>query len=183
VTLSYLVHKRKLLVVMAYRLLPIQQHEVTVSDERLDEVLTAMGDGALIDHGFLNEKRLGRWQTSGMDVLVPVKHNMAVLADMQRLAKLPADAHFVQAERCRAKKSHARLQFIQSLIQAVVQPLPSLCPPLGVAELFKRKDRCAGHCPVLHMSKVLGVSPLSLLTCGAGACVLKNKECSQLWMP
>jgi hypothetical protein len=112
VTLSYPVHKRKLLVVMANRLLPIQQHEVTLSDERLDEVLTAMGDGAirrlLIDRGFLDGERLVRWQTGGMDVLVPVKHNMAVSADMQRLAKLPADAHFVRGERCGAKESHAR---------------------------------------------------------------------------
>jgi hypothetical protein len=115
VTLSYLVQKHKiLLVVMAYRLLPIQQHEVTVSDERLDEVLTAMGDGAirrlLIDPGFLDGERLGRWQTRGMDVLVPVKHNTAVLADMHGLTKLPADAHIVRAEHCGAKESHARPQ-------------------------------------------------------------------------
>lgn len=112
VTLSYLVPKRKLLVVLAYRLLPIQQHEVTVSDELLDEVLTAMGEGAirllLIDRGFLDGERLGRWRTRGMDVLVPVKHNMAVLADMQGLAKLPADADIVRAERCGAKDSQGR---------------------------------------------------------------------------
>jgi hypothetical protein len=93
VTLSYLLPRRKLLVVMAYRLLPIQQHEITVSDELIDEVLTIMGEGAirllLIDRGFLDGERLGRWQSRRMDVLVPVKHNMAVLADMQGLAKLP----------------------------------------------------------------------------------------------
>ncbi|HXH10908.1 MAG TPA: hypothetical protein VNP04_14235 [Alphaproteobacteria bacterium] len=41
----------------------------------------------------------GRWHTRGMDVLVPVTHNMAVLADMQGLAKLPPDERIVPAER------------------------------------------------------------------------------------
>jgi ABC-type lipoprotein export system ATPase subunit len=112
VTRAYLVPQHKLLVVMADRLLPIQQHEVTVSDELLAEVLTAMGDGAirllLIDRGFLDGERLGRWQTRGMDVLVPVQHNRAVVADMQGLATLPADAHIVRAERCGAKDSQGR---------------------------------------------------------------------------
>jgi hypothetical protein len=103
VTLSYLVPKRKLLVVMAYRVLPIQQHEITVSEELVEEVVTAVGEGAirllLLDRGFLDGERLGRWQRRGLDVLVPVKHNMAVLADMQGLATLPPDAHIVPAER------------------------------------------------------------------------------------
>lgn len=107
VTLSYLISKSKLLVVMAYHLLPIQQHEITVSDELTDEVLEAMGEGAirllLLDRGFLDGERLGRWQTRGMDILVPVKHNMAVLADMQGLARLPPDERMVRAERHGAK--------------------------------------------------------------------------------
>jgi hypothetical protein len=35
------------LVVMAYRPLPIQQHEITVSDELVDEVLGGHGGGEL----------------------------------------------------------------------------------------------------------------------------------------
>jgi hypothetical protein len=103
VTLSYLVPKRKRLVVMAYRVVPIQQHEVTVSDELIDEVVAAIGAGAirplLLDRGFLDGERLGRWHGRQMEVMVPVKHNMAVLADMQGLAKLPPDDHIVSAER------------------------------------------------------------------------------------
>jgi hypothetical protein len=64
VTLSYAIPKRKLLVVMAYRLLPIQQHERTVSDELIAEVVTAIGKGVirllLLDCGFLDGERLGR---------------------------------------------------------------------------------------------------------------------------
>jgi hypothetical protein len=94
VTLSSLVPKHPLLVVMAYRLRPIQQQEVRVSEELSDEVLTAMGDGAirlwLWDRGVLEGERLGRWHVRGIDGLVPVKHNMAVLTAMQGLAKLPA---------------------------------------------------------------------------------------------
>jgi hypothetical protein len=103
VTLSYLVPKSQLLVVMAYRVLPIQQHEVTVSDELIAEVVAAIGAGAirllLLDRGFLDGERLGHWHSRQMEVMVPVKHNMAVLADMQGLAKLPPDDHIVPAER------------------------------------------------------------------------------------
>jgi hypothetical protein len=75
---------------------------------------------------------------------------------------------------------HVHLQCIQPLIQAVVQTLPNLCAPLGVAKLFERKDRGVGHRPVLQMSKVLGIMPPSLFTYGAGSCVLKNRECSHV---
>jgi Transposase DDE domain len=120
VTLSYLVPKRKLLVVMAYRVLPIQQHEITVSEELVEEVVTAVGEGAirllLLDRGFLDGERLGRWQGRGMDVLVPVKHNMAVLADMQGLATLPPDAHIVPAARRGAKDAQGQpLEDVQLL--------------------------------------------------------------------
>jgi Transposase DDE domain len=112
VTLSYLLPRSTLLVVMAYRWLPIPQHEITVSDVLLDEVLEAMGEGAirllLLDRGFLDGERLGRWQSRGMDVLVPVKHNMAVLADMQGLAKLPPDERIVPAERRGVKEAQGQ---------------------------------------------------------------------------
>jgi hypothetical protein len=66
-----------------------------------------MGESAirlvLINRGFLDGKRLGRWQVCGMDVLMPVKHNMAALADMQGLAKLPPDERIVRAARCGAR--------------------------------------------------------------------------------
>lgn len=111
VTLSYLLPKSPLLVVMAYRLRPIEQHEITVSEELIDEVLTAMGgEGAirllLLDRGFLDGERLGRWHTRGIDVLVPVKHNMAVLADMQGLARFPPDEHCVRAELTGGRDAH-----------------------------------------------------------------------------
>jgi hypothetical protein len=112
VTLSYLLPRSTLLVVLAYRLLPMQQHEITVSDEVLDEVVEAMGEGAirllLLDRGFLDGERLGRWQTRGLDILVPVKHNMAVLADMQGLAKLPPDERIVPAERRGVKEAQGQ---------------------------------------------------------------------------
>ena len=103
VKLSYLVPQSQRLVVIAYRPRPIQQQEVTVSDAVIDEVLAAMGEGAirllLLDRGFLDGACLGRWHGRGIDVIVPVKQSMAVLANMQGLAKLPADAHIVHAAR------------------------------------------------------------------------------------
>jgi hypothetical protein len=112
VTLSYLLPQPKLLVVIVDRLLPIQQREITVSDELIEEVLQVMEAGAirllLLDRGFLDGERLGRWQRRGMDVLVPVKHNMAVLADMQGLAKLPPDERIVWAERRDVKDAQGR---------------------------------------------------------------------------
>lgn len=81
VTLSSLLPTRKLLVVRASRGLPLQQPEITVSDALIDEVWTAMGNGAirlrLLDRGWLDGERLGRWYSRQMDVLVPVKHNMS----------------------------------------------------------------------------------------------------------
>jgi hypothetical protein len=112
VTLSYLIPKSTLLVVMAYRLLPIRQHEITVSEELIDEVVTAVGEGSirrlLLDRGFLDGELLGRWHTRGIEVLVPVKPNMAVLADMQGLAKLPPDERIVRAERLGAQDAQGQ---------------------------------------------------------------------------
>jgi hypothetical protein len=112
VPLSYLLPTSPLLVVRASRLRPIQEHESTVSDELIAEVVTAMGEGALrlllLDRGFLDGERLGRWQTRGMDGVVPVKHNMAGLAAMPGLARLSPDAHGIRAERIGAKDAQGR---------------------------------------------------------------------------
>lgn len=104
VTLSSLLPNSTLLVVMAYGLLPIQQPAITVSEERIAEGLTAMGGAGairvlLLDRRFRDGERLGRWQTRGIAVRVPVTHNMAVLADRPGLARLPADEPCVWAER------------------------------------------------------------------------------------
>jgi hypothetical protein len=109
VTLASLVPKHKVLVVLADRLRPIPQHAVTVSEELIAAVATAMGAGAIrrlrSDRGCLDGERWGRWHTRGLDVVVPVKHNLAVLAARQGLAKRPVAAPIRGAERQEAKEA------------------------------------------------------------------------------
>ena len=84
----------------AARLLPINQHEVTVSDELIDEILEERGRGAiellLIDRGFLDGARLKEWRKKGIHAIVPLRENMQILKDMQGLVKISGG---IKAER------------------------------------------------------------------------------------
>jgi hypothetical protein len=101
-----------LLVAMAYRLLPIQPHVLTGSDEWRDEVREAMGAGVirlwLLDRGVGAGERLGRGQSRGLDGLVPVKHHLAVLADRPGLANRPPAERLGPAARQRVKASRGQ---------------------------------------------------------------------------
>ncbi len=76
----------------AARLLPINEHEITVSDELIDEIVDERGEGAikllLIDRGFLDGGRIKEWKKKGIQVIVPLKKNMQILKDMQGLVKI-----------------------------------------------------------------------------------------------
>jgi hypothetical protein len=90
VTLNRLVEGQ--IIAEAARLLPINEHEITVSDELIDEILDERGKGAidvlLIDRGFLDGKRLKKWRKKDIHIIVPVKENMQILKDMQGLVKI-----------------------------------------------------------------------------------------------
>lgn len=98
VTLNRLVEGQ--IIAEAARLLPINEHEITVSDDLIDEVLNEKGDGAikilLIDRGFLDGKRIKKWKKKGIHVIVPLKENMHILKDMQGLVKIEGG---IKAER------------------------------------------------------------------------------------
>jgi nitrogen regulatory protein PII len=89
VTLSHLYKGR--LIVVAARWIPIEQHEITVSDELIDEVLDNFGKGAiqllLADRGFLDGERMHKWKRKGIDTIIPLKSNMVMLEDMKSLAQ------------------------------------------------------------------------------------------------
>lgn len=89
VTLSHLYRGR--LVVVAGRWIPIQQHEITVSDELIEEVLESFGKGAikllLADRGFLDGERMQQWKSKGIDTIIPLKSNMVMLEDMKSLVQ------------------------------------------------------------------------------------------------
>ena len=76
----------------AARLLPINEHEVTASNDLIDEILDERGEGAikilLIDRGFLDGERMKRWSKKGHYVIVPLKKNMQIRKDMQGLLKI-----------------------------------------------------------------------------------------------
>ena len=104
VTLCYLFPGSKWLCVMAYRLLPLGRHEITVSDELIEEIVEAFGKGFIgelqIDRGFLDGERIHKWHTEyGMEVTVPLKSNMEMLKDMKGLARLEDDEAKVTAQR------------------------------------------------------------------------------------
>ena len=84
----------------AVRLLPINEHEITVSDELIDEIVDERGGGAirllLIDRGFLDGARIKKWRKKGIHLIVPLKENMHILKDMQGLVKI---AGGIKAER------------------------------------------------------------------------------------
>lgn len=97
VTLCYLFPESKWLCVMAYRVLPLgEQHEITVSDELIEEIVGEFGEGFIgdlqVDRGFLDGGRIHKWHTEyGIEVTVPLKSNMEMLKDMQGLSKLADD--------------------------------------------------------------------------------------------
>jgi hypothetical protein len=98
VTLNRLVEGQ--IMAEAARLLPINEHEITVSDEIIDEILDERGKGSidllLIDRGFLDGKRLKEWRRKGIHVIVPLRENMQILKDMQGLVKISGG---IKAER------------------------------------------------------------------------------------
>ena len=68
VTLYYLFPESKWLSVMAYRVLPLgEQHEITVSDALIEEIVGEFGEGFIgdlqIDRGFLDGERIHKWHT------------------------------------------------------------------------------------------------------------------------
>jgi len=98
VTLNRLVKGQ--LIAEAARLIPINEHEITVSEELVDEILEERGEGAikllLLDRGFLDGERLKKWRDRGIHVIVPLKENMQILQDMKGLEKINGG---VKAER------------------------------------------------------------------------------------
>ena len=98
VTLNRLVEGQ--IIAEAARLLPINEHEITVSDDLIDEIINERGDGAikllLIDRGFLDGTRIKKWRKKGIHVVVPLKKNMHILKDMQGLVKIEGG---IKAER------------------------------------------------------------------------------------
>ncbi|MCK4325315.1 transposase [bacterium] len=98
VTLNRLVEGQ--IIAEAVRLLPINEHEITVSDDLIDEILDERGEGAiellLIDRGFLDGKRIKRWRKKGVHAIVPLKENMQIRKDMQGLVKIKGG---IKAER------------------------------------------------------------------------------------
>ena len=84
--------RRGQLIVVAYRKIPIRQHESTVAAELVAEGLITLGEDApdviLVDRGFISGPLFFQWKTQGLDVVVPLRRNMSLFEDMQGLAKL-----------------------------------------------------------------------------------------------
>lgn len=80
------------LVVVAYRKIPIRQHESTIAAELVEEGQCLLGENApgviLVDRGFISGTLFFSWKKQGLDVVVPLKRNMDLLEDMQGLARL-----------------------------------------------------------------------------------------------
>lgn len=98
VTLNRLVEGQ--MITEAARLLPINEHEITVSNDLIDEIINERGKGAikllLIDRGFLDGKRLKKWKKKDVDIIIPLKENMQIRKDMIGLVKIKGG---IKAER------------------------------------------------------------------------------------
>ena len=82
---------------VAVRVLPGAASECPVLYALVDEVVAAVGPGVLrrllLDRGFLDGGAIGRCkQAHGIDVLIPVRQNMAVYQDALGLLRLPGVA-------------------------------------------------------------------------------------------
>ena len=79
-------------IVEAARLIPINEHEITASDDLINEIIDERGSGAigllLIDRGFLDGSRFKQWNKRGIDIVIPLKKNMQLRKDMQGLLKI-----------------------------------------------------------------------------------------------
>ncbi|MDP1759996.1 MAG: transposase [Candidatus Woesebacteria bacterium] len=84
--------RRGELIVVAYRKIPIRQHESTVAAELVEEGQRTLGEDSpdviLVDRGFISGPLFADWKKKGLDVVVPLRRNMNLLKDMQGLAKL-----------------------------------------------------------------------------------------------
>jgi hypothetical protein len=84
--------RRGQLIVIAYRKIPIRQHESTMADELVEEGLKTLGEDApdviLVDRGFISGPLFFKWKKQGLDVVVPLRRNMSLFEDMQGLSKL-----------------------------------------------------------------------------------------------
>lgn len=79
---------------VAVRILPGTAHECPVLYALVDEFVAAVGPGVLrrllLDRGFLDGAAIGRCkQVHGIDVLIPVRQNMAIYQDALGLLRLP----------------------------------------------------------------------------------------------
>jgi Transposase DDE domain. len=80
-------------VVVSYRLVPLNTHALQVVREMVTETLDLGGAGAiellLMDREFVDGDLIN-WLTGdhGIDVIIPVKENMDILADMRGLARI-----------------------------------------------------------------------------------------------
>ena len=79
---------------VAMRIVPGNAHESPVFYDLLEEFVTALGRGAvkrlLLDRGFLDGAQVGKCKRDyGIDILMPLKKNMALYQDALGLLKLP----------------------------------------------------------------------------------------------
>lgn len=86
------VYERKLGPIESFRIIPINEQEITVASEMLEEVRHRHGEEnvklLLVDRGFLDGKKIKKWKSKGIDVIIPLKKNMDLLKDMNGLLKL-----------------------------------------------------------------------------------------------
>ena len=175
VTLCYLFPGSKWLCVMAYRLIPIEQHEITVSDELIDEIVEEFGKGFIgdleMDRGFLDGGRIEQWHREyGIEVTVPLKSNMEMLKDMQGLSKLEDDESKVTVERKGARDAQGkRLEDVRVVGFSGLTSLDSYDGELNglLVEMWKGEEIPLEHQWGLLTTKPLG-TPEEVLGAYAG---------------
>lgn len=98
-----IVYEVKLRLVVAAKVVKIQQHESLFTLKLVQQAQQNLGDTCpikvlLMDRGFLDGQTLWKLKhTLGIDWVIPVRDNMDVAADARQLARQPADGVYVTA--------------------------------------------------------------------------------------
>jgi hypothetical protein len=137
---------------VAVRIVPGTAHECPVLYALVDDFVAAVGPGVLrrllLDRGFLDGAAIGRCkQAHGIDVLIPVRQNMAIYEDALGLLRLP-EVTFTPYQPPpprpvappRPRPAPARVQQREGKRQATLQARQASAPPPAPADTLVRTE-------------------------------------------
>ena len=161
---------------IAMRIVPGQAHEDPILYDLVDEFVAAVGRGVikrlLLDRGFIDGERMGRCKLQhGIDVLLPLRKDMAICKDVLGLLRLP-EFQFTEvplppppppvAERL--ARAPERIRRREATRQKTLAALKAKQPPPDPAKILVKRETVA----LPHLT--------SFSTCPVPLTVIVNRE-------